>query len=96
MEFVEDIEALEALYGRPGAPAARKVVHRLTPLYRTWIMASRLCVLTTVGPEGTDGSPRGDDGPVVRELDEQTLALPDWRGNNRIDSLRNIIRDKRV
>lgn len=96
MEFVEDIAALEALYGRPGAPAARKVVHRLTPLYRKWIMASRLCVLSTVGPEGTDGSPRGDDGPVVLELDEQTLALPDWRGNNRIDSLRNIVRDERV
>ncbi len=96
MEFVEDIAALEALYGQPGAPATRKVVTRMTPLYRDWIMASRLCILSTVGPEGTDGSPRGDDGPVVLELDDQTLALPDWRGNNRLDSLRNIIRDERV
>ena len=49
-----------------------------------------------MGPEGTDGSPRGDEGPVVTVLDPQTLALPDWYGNNRIDSLRNIVRDGRV
>ena len=59
-------------------------------------MAVRLCVLSTVGPEGTDGSPRGDDGPVVRIADEKTLLMPDWRGNNRADSLRNMVRDGRV
>lgn len=96
MQFIEDIETLEGLYGAPGAASLRKVVHELTPLYRKWIMTSRLCVLSTVGPEGVDGSPRGDDGPVVRELDPKTLALPDWRGNNRLDSLRNIVRDPRV
>ncbi|MCG7520194.1 pyridoxamine 5'-phosphate oxidase family protein [Ruegeria sp. Ofav3-42] len=96
MEFVKDIETLEALYGTPGAPALRKVARQLTPLYRNWIMASRLCVLSTVGPEGVDGSPRGDDGPVVLEIDPHTLAMPDWRGNNRLDSLRNIVRDPRV
>ena len=68
----------------------------MTPLYRKWIMASRLCVLSNVGPDGTDGSPRGDDGPAVKELDEHTLAMPDWRGNNRLDSLRNIVVDGRV
>ncbi|MEM6305058.1 MAG: pyridoxamine 5'-phosphate oxidase family protein [Pseudomonadota bacterium] len=96
MRKIDSIAALEALYGSPGAPALRKVADRLTPLYRRWIMASRLCVLSTVGPDGTDGSPRGDDGPVVLELDPQTLALPDWRGNNRLDSLRNIVVDGRV
>ena len=96
MEFIDDIKALEALYGKPGAASTRKVVHRMTPLYRQWIMASRYCVLSTVGPDGTDGSPRGDDGPVVLELDERTLAMPDWRGNNRLDSLRNIVVDGRV
>lgn len=96
MHRIEDIDRLEALYGAPGAPALRKVVHRLTPLYRKWIMASRLCILSTVGAEGTDGSPRGDDGPVVTELDDRTLAMPDWRGNNRLDSLRNIVTDGRV
>lgn len=96
MQWVDDIAALEALYGEPGAPSLSKVARRLTPLYSKWIMASRFCVLTTVGSEGTDGSPRGDDGPVVTELDESTLAMPDWRGNNRLDSLRNIVEDGRV
>ncbi|WP_209598653.1 pyridoxamine 5'-phosphate oxidase family protein [Ruegeria sp. HKCCSP351] len=96
MEFIEKVEDLEALYGTPGAASLRKVVRHLTPLYRKWIEAARLCVLSTVGPEGVDGSPRGDDRAVVRELNTKTLALPDWRGNNRLDSLRNIVRDPRV
>lgn len=96
MRRIEDIAALEALYGTPGAPAVRKVARQMTPLYREWIMTSKLCVLSTIGPDGTDGSPRGDDGPVVLELNPQTLAMPDWRGNNRLDSLRNIVTDGRV
>mmetsp|Transcript_23619 Transcript_23619/g.41876 ORF Transcript_23619/g.41876 Transcript_23619/m.41876 type:complete len:201 (+) Transcript_23619:792-1394(+) len=96
MEYVEDIASLEALYGTPGQPSLRKVADHLTPLYAKWIAASRFCVLTTVGPDGTDGSPRGDEGPVVTALDPKTLAMPDWRGNNRLDSLRNIVADGRV
>ena len=96
MDFIEDIGALEALYGKPGAPSLRKVASHLTPLYSKWIAASRFCVLSTIGPGGTDGSPRGDAGPVVRQLDAQTLAMPDWRGNNRMDSLRNIVADGRL
>ncbi|CUH65976.1 pyridoxamine 5'-phosphate oxidase, FMN-binding family [Thalassovita gelatinovora] len=96
MEWIESIEALEVLYGEPGAASLKKVARRLTPDYRRWIMASRFCVVSTVGPEGIDGSPRGDDGPVVLELNENTLALPDWRGNNRIDTLCNIVRDPRI
>ena len=96
MEFIDDIAVLETLYGTPGEASLVKVAKGLTPTYRTWIMASKFCVLSTIGPEGTDASPRGDDGPVVAELDPQHLALPDWRGNQRLDSLRNIVRDPRV
>ena len=96
LDWIDDLDSLHALYGEPGEASLVKVSDRLTPHYRKWIMASRFCVLTTVGPEGTDGSPRGDEGPVVTELDERTLAMPDWRGNDRIDSLRNIVRDGRV
>lgn len=96
MEFIKTVEALEAQYGTPSQPALRKVADHLTPLYAKWIAASRFCVLTTVGPDGTDGSPRGDDGPVVMPLDDRTLAMPDWRGNQRLDSLRNIVVDGRV
>ncbi len=96
MEYVDSIEALEAIYGTPSEAAIVKVAHQLTPTYRAWIMRSRFCVISTVGPDGTDGSPRGDAGPVVLELDAHTLALPDWRGNNRMDTLRNIIEDERI
>jgi PPOX class probable FMN-dependent enzyme len=96
MDFITSLDALHAQYGTPADPAIRKVMPRLTPSYRTVIERSRFCILTTVGPEGTDGSPRGDDGPVVAVLDDRTLALPDWKGNERIDSLRNIVRDGRV
>ena len=96
MKFVEDITALETIYGKPGESSMRKVARTLTPAYRSWISRSRFCILSTVGPECTDATPRGDDGPVVMVLDKKTLALPDWHGNNRIDSLRNIVRDPRV
>ena len=96
MNRIETIEALEKLYEAAVPMSLTKVARRMTPLYRRWIEASRFVVLTTVGPEGTDGSPRGDDGAVVRIADDATLMLPDWRGNNRMDSLRNIVRDGRV
>ncbi|MEX1234020.1 MAG: MSMEG_1061 family FMN-dependent PPOX-type flavoprotein [Roseovarius sp.] len=96
MEYIEDIDALEALYGTPSVAAQRKVSDRLLPLHAEWIAASRFCVLSTIGPDGTDGSPRGDEGPVVTVMDARRLVMPDWRGNNRMDSLRNIIADGRL
>ena len=96
IEYLQTVEGLEALYGDAAPASIRKVVDRITPKYWQWISSFRFCVLTTVGPAGTDGSPRGDDGPTVIALDEHTLAMPDWRGNNRLDSLRNIVEDGRV
>ncbi len=96
MQAITSVEELERHYGTPAQASLVKVARWMTPTYRAWIGRSRLCILSTVGPEGTDASPRGDDGPVVREIDPGTLALPDWKGNNRIDSLRNIVRDPRV
>lgn len=95
-EPIADAEALVALYGEANAISRKKEVAALTPSYRALIEASRFCVLATAGPEGLDCSPRGDRDPVVRILDDRTLLLPDRRGNNRIDSLRNIVRDPRV
>ncbi len=96
MDWITTLDDLHAQYGQPAEAATVKVTAYLTPAYRIWVERSRFCVLSTVGPEGTDGSPRGDEGPVVSVLDDRTLALPDWHGNNRIDSLRNIVRDGRV
>ncbi len=96
MTRITTLDDLHALYGQPGQAATVKVTRHLTPAYHACLDRARFCVLTTVGPEGTDGSPRGDEGPVVTILDDRSLALPDWKGNDRIDSLRNIVRDGRV
>jgi PPOX class probable FMN-dependent enzyme len=96
MKIISSVEELEALYGEPIGGSLTKVKGELTPLYRKWVEASRFLILSTVGPEGTDASPRGDLEPVVRVIDATTLWLPDWRGNNRADSLKNIVRDGRV
>ena len=96
MQKVENIAALEALYPKAVEAAVRKVARHLTPLYRSWIEAARFCLLSTVGPNGLHGSPRGDDGPVVRVADTRTILIPDWRGNNRLDCLRDIVADGRA
>lgn len=96
MHRIETVEALEALYGEPGEAALVKVTDRLNETYGAWIAQSRFMVVSTVGPEGVDGSPRGDAGPVVAIADARTLLIPDWRGNNRLDTLRNIVADGRV
>lgn len=96
MDWISNLDDLHARYGTPATPAVVKVTPQLTPSTRAFLDRSRFCILTSVGPEGTDGSPRGDQGPVVSVLDPKTLALPDWKGNERIDSLRNIVRDGRV
>lgn len=96
MQPITDLETLNTLYNAPVPKSLTKVQKTITPLYHKWISASRFVVLSTIGPEGTDASPRGDIEPVVRIADAKTLLLPDWRGNNRIDSLRNIVRDDRV
>ena len=96
MDWISNLDDLHARYGTPATPAVVKVTPHLTPSTRAFLDRSRFCILTSVGPEGTDGSPRGDQGPVVTVLDPKTLALPDWKGNERIDSLRNIVRDGRV
>lgn len=89
-------EQLESLYGQPVFTALDKEVDHITPHYRQMIGASPFVVLSTVGPEGTDCSPRGDPPGFVQVLDDRRVALPDRPGNNRIDSLRNIVRDPRV
>lgn len=96
MTIVRSIEELEAIYGTTGETSTAKVASRITPHYRTFIEASRFAALATVGPEGLDCSPRGDLVGFVRIHDPFTLMMPDRRGNNRCDSLRNIVRDPRV
>lgn len=93
---IETLEALEALYGAPIPASLAKEADHIHPHYRRLIEASPFAVLATAGPGGLDASPRGDPAGFVRVHDEKTLLLPDRRGNNRIDSLRNILHDPRV
>jgi len=96
MSKITTVAELEALYGIPSEASTVKEVDRLTPHYRAYIEASPFMALATSGPEGLDCSPRGDKPGFVRIHDDKTLMLPDRRGNNRVDSLRNIVRNPRV
>ena len=96
MSVISTIEQLEAIYGFPNDASTVKVTDRVTPSYRVLIEKSPFAALATSGPEGLDCSPRGDLPGFVRIHDEKTLMMPDRRGNNRCDSLRNIVRDPRV
>jgi hypothetical protein len=95
--LVKTTAELEKLYSdAPYGPAVFKEVDRITPQYRKLIEATPFAVLATCGPEGLDCSPRGDPPGFVRVADEHTLLIPDRRGNNRIDSLRNLLTDPRI
>lgn len=96
MTIIKTIEDLEAIYGVPTEASTAKEVDYIAPAYRKYIEASPYVALATSGPEGLDCSPRGDGAGFVRILDDRTLLMPDRRGNNRVDSLRNIVRDPRV
>lgn len=93
---ISSIADLEALYGQPAEASLFKEVDRIIPEYRAFIEAAPFVALATRGPEGLDCSPRGDGAGFVRVQDDKTLLMPDRRGNNRIDSLRNIVRDPHV
>ncbi|HEX2886040.1 pyridoxamine 5'-phosphate oxidase family protein [Vineibacter terrae] len=96
MSIITSVAELEALYGTPNDASTVKEVDWITPHYRAYIDAAPFVALATSGPEGLDCSPRGDLAGFVRVHDRKTLMLPDRRGNNRVDSLRNIVRDPRV
>jgi uncharacterized protein len=93
---IASIEQLETIYKDPAEPAIVKETNYVTPEYGALIAASPFVALATSGPEGLDCSPRGDLAGFVRVHDPRTLMLPDRRGNNRVDSLRNIVREPRV
>lgn len=95
-DVITDLAALEALYAEVDERSIVKVTDHVHPLYRPWIEASPFAVLSTSGPGGVDASPRGDGPGFVTVQDPHTLLLPDRRGNNRADSLRNIVADPRV
>ncbi|MCB1515465.1 MAG: pyridoxamine 5'-phosphate oxidase family protein [Hyphomicrobiaceae bacterium] len=93
---ITTLQELEMIYGAPRPQSLLKEVGQLTPEYRVWIEASPFVIMASAGEGGLDCTPRGDAGAVVHVLDDKTLLLPDRPGNNRIDTLRNLIQDPRV
>jgi uncharacterized protein len=96
MPRITSLEQLDALYGSPQPPAIAKEIGYISDHYKAFIDRAPFVVVATVGPEGLDCSPRGDPPGFVRVRNQGTLLMPDRRGNNRIDSLRNLVRDPRI
>jgi len=96
LHLITSIDQLAAIYGEPFGPAVVKEIDHVNADYRAFIEAAPFCAVATCGPDGLDCTPRGDPPGFVRVQDEKTLLIPDRRGNNRIDSLRNLIIDPRI
>lgn len=94
--LISDPDALQTLYGVPSEASLMKEVDHVHPHYRAFIEAAPFVILATSGPDGLDASPRGDPAGFVTIADDKTLLIPDRRGNNRLDSLKNILADPRV
>ena len=94
--LVTTVEQLERIYGEPYGPSILKVADHVTPQYRAFIEAAPFFALASSGQDGLDCSPRGNAPGFVRVQDERTLLIPDRLGNNRIDTLRNLLVDPRV
>jgi PPOX class probable FMN-dependent enzyme len=93
---ITSIEELERLYDAPRVASGVKEIDYISDDYRVFIDKSPFVVIGTSGPEGLDCSPRGDPAGFVKVRDRKTLLIPDRRGNNRLDTLRNIVRDPRI
>ena len=94
--LIHDLDTLLACYGEPVGAAVAKELPYIHPHYRRFIEAAPFVSVATSGPGGLDNSPRGDAPGFVRVVDERTLMLPDRRGNNRLDTLRNVLADPRI
>jgi uncharacterized protein len=96
MHRITTQEQLDALYGTPAEAAVFKEIDYISEHYKAFVDKAPFVVVATVGPEGLDCSPRGDPPGFVRVRDPKTLLIPDRRGNNRVDALRNLVRDPRI
>ena len=96
MAIIRTVEELDALYDVPVPTSIIKEVDHLTPLHREYVAASPFVLIASSGPGGLDCSPRGDPAGFVRVVDERTLMIPDRRGNNRLDTIRNLVLDPRI
>ena len=96
MTIINSIGELEALYGQPVERAVWKEIDHINDHYRQFIESSPFIIMATYGEKGIDCSPRGDPAGFVRVVDSKHLLIPDRKGNNRLDSLRNIINNPQI
>ncbi len=96
MKKIKSVEELCTLYGEPAKASLWKELSYLSPHYQAFIHKAPFLILSTYGEKGVDCSPRGDPAGFVQVVDEKTLHIPDRRGNNRLDSLKNIVANKNV
>ncbi len=96
MSTIRTLDELDELYGEPVATSLTKEIDHLNDLHRKYVEASPFVVVGSSGPGGLDCSPRGDPAGFVRIVDSKTLLLPDRRGNNRLDTIRNLVVDPRI
>ena len=87
---------LDDTYGAPVPVAITKALDHISAHYRAYIEHSPFVVIASSGPGGLDCTPRGDPAGFVRVVDRNAVLIPDRRGNNRIDTLRNLVHDPRI
>lgn len=96
MAIIRTLDELHELYDAPVPTSLTKEIDHLTPLHVAYVEASPFVIVASCGPGGLDCSPRGDPAGFVRVVDDRTLLLPDRRGNNRLDTIRNLVFDPRI
>ncbi len=94
--LVTNQEMLSSLYKKPGWATLAAETDHLIEAYKAFVKASPYLILATIGPDGPACSPRGGVPGFVQIEDEKTLLIPDSAGNNRIETLRNIVHDPRI
>ena len=94
--FITDEAALRALHHQPLSRATDKVLGALDEHCLRIISLSPFCIVATQGPDGADVSPRGDPAGFVQVIDDRTLLLPDRVGNNRLDTMTNLLVNPRI
>ena len=97
MARIDTLDQLKTLYGEPRERTANKEIEELDQHSRRILSLSPFCLIgTSDGRGNADVTPRGDKPGFVEVYDSRTLLLPDRPGNNRLDSLRNIVENSAV
>lgn len=93
---IDSIEALESHYDTAVPASLTKELDYISDHYRAFIEKSPFVIIASSGTGGIDCTPRGDPAGFVRVIDQHTVVMPDRRGNNRLDTLRNLVEDSRA